>query len=74
MVESARKMCVSVRVGGKKPKSVWWNDVVKVAVERKEAAWREALRARDNVAEERCMEVYNEEKEKVKRCIYQIKK
>ena len=26
MVESAREVCGSVRVGGKNPKSVWWND------------------------------------------------
>ena len=30
-------MCGSVRVGGKNPKSVWWNDEVKTAVRRKEA-------------------------------------
>ena len=28
MVESARKVCGSVRVGGKNPKSLWWNDEV----------------------------------------------
>ena len=26
IVESAREVCGSVRVGGKNPKSVWWND------------------------------------------------
>ena len=31
------------------------------------------LRARDEVAKERCKEVYNEEKRKVKRFIYQSK-
>ena len=35
-------------------KNVWWNDVVKAAVERKEAAWKEVLGARYNVAKERC--------------------
>ena len=29
MVESAREVCCSVRVGGKNPKSVWWNDEIK---------------------------------------------
>ena len=29
MVEGAREVCGSVRVGGKNPKSVWWNDKVK---------------------------------------------
>ena len=26
MVESSRELCGSVKVGGKNPKSVWWND------------------------------------------------
>ena len=43
MVESARKVCGSVRVGGKNPKSVWWNDEIKSAVGRKEAAWKGVL-------------------------------
>ena len=29
MVESAREVYSSVRVGGKNPKSMWWNDEVK---------------------------------------------
>ena len=45
MVESAREVCSSVRVGEKKPKSVWWNDEMKAAVRRKEAAWKGALAA-----------------------------
>ena len=39
MVDSIREVWGSVRVGGKNLKNVWWNDVVKVAVERKETAW-----------------------------------
>ena len=39
MVESARKMCGSVRIVGGNPKSVWWNYQVKAAVKRKEDAW-----------------------------------
>ena len=35
--------------------------------------WKEVLGARDEVAKERCMEVYEEEKRKVKKCIYQSK-
>ena len=58
-------MCGSVRVGDVNPKSVWWNDWVKAAVIRKEA-----LGARDEDARERCLEVYKEEKRKVKRRIY----
>ena len=39
MVLSAREVCGSVRVGGKDPKNVWWNGIVK-------AAWKEVLGAR----------------------------
>ena len=38
MGESAREVCGSVRVWGKDPKSMWWNDKIKAAVRRKEAA------------------------------------
>ena len=38
MVESAREICSSVKVGGKNPKSVWCNGEIKAAVRRKEAA------------------------------------
>ena len=67
-------MCDSVRVGENNPKNLLWNDVVNDAVERKEAAWREVLGASDDVAKDRCMEVYKEEKRKVKSCIYQSEK
>ena len=30
-------------VGGKNPKSLWWNEEVKAEVRRKEAAWKEVL-------------------------------
>ena len=73
MVESLREVCSSVQVGGRNPKSVWWNDHVKVVVKRKEDAWKEVLGVRDEDAMERCLEVYKEEKRKVKRCIYQSK-
>ena len=43
MVEIARLLCGSVKVGGKNSKNVRWNDVVKAGVRRKEAAWREVL-------------------------------
>ena len=60
MVESEREVCGSVRVGGKNPKSVWWNNEVKAAVRR-----MEVLAARDEKAKERCMEPYKEEERKV---------
>ena len=47
MVESAREVCGSVKVGGKNPKSVWWNDEIKAAVRRKEDAWKGVLAASD---------------------------
>ena len=53
---------------------MWWNDEVKVAVRRKKAASKKELGARDEDAKQRCLEVYEEEKRKVKRCIYQTKK
>ena len=40
MVESAREVCSSVRIGGKNPKSLWENDEIKAAVRRKEIAWK----------------------------------
>ena len=41
MVDSARKVCGSARVGGVNPKSVWWNDQIKAVAKRKEAPWKE---------------------------------
>ena len=38
MIENAREVYGSLRAGGKNSKNVWWNDVVKPVVERKEAA------------------------------------
>ena len=63
-----------MRVGGKNPKSVWWNDETKAEVRRKEASWKGVLAACDEETKERCMEAYREEKRKVKRCIIQSKK
>ena len=62
MVDSPREVCSSVR-GREYPKKVWWNGVVKDAIERKEAAWRKVLGVRDEVAKDRCMMVYKGEKE-----------
>ena len=58
-------MVGSVReVGGKNPKSLWWNDDAKSAVRRKEV-----LAVSNEEAKERCMKAYREEKRKVKRYI-----
>ena len=59
--------------GGRNPKNVQWNEVVKAVVERKEDGRKEILGARDEVTKDRCTEVYKE-KRKVKRCIYKSKK
>ena len=57
MVESAREVCCSVRLGvGKNAKSVWWNDEVKAMVRGNEDAWREVLAPSDEEAKERCMQ------------------
>ena len=69
VVERAKEMCGSVQLRGGNPNSVWWNDQVEAVVKRKEE-----LEARDEDARERCLEVYIEEKRKVKRFIYQSKK
>ena len=42
--------------GGKNTKSMWWNDKIKAAVRRKEAAWKEVLAASDEETKERFME------------------
>ena len=67
---SAREAYGSVRVEGKNPKSVCWNDEVKSAVRRKEVTWKEVLAANDEVAKERCMKAYRGEKRKVRRYEY----
>ena len=45
-----------MRVGGKNSKSVLWNDEMKAAVRRKEAAWKGLLAARNKEKKERCIE------------------
>ena len=72
MVKSLRG--VRLRVGGRNPKSVWWNNEIKTAVKRQMADWKEELGGRDDDSKERCMETYKEEKRKVERYIYQSKK
>ena len=42
MVESAKEVFGSVRVEGKNPKSAWWNDEIKAAVE--ERCWQLVVR------------------------------
>ena len=51
-------------MGGNNPKSVWWNDEVKAADKRKEAAWKEVLGARNEDAKEICMKAYRKERRK----------
>ena len=52
MAGSPREVCGSERRREKNPKSMWWNDVVKAAVERKEAVWKKVFEARDEVTKE----------------------
>ena len=47
---------------------MWWNGQVKVAVKRKEDAWKEMLRVKDEDAKERYLEAYKEGEKKVKKC------
>ena len=72
MVESAREVYGLVRVGGRNPKSVGWNDKVKAAVKRKEDTWKEVLGARHEDARETYLEAYKEEKGKVKRAFIKV--
>ena len=44
---------------------MWWNDDVKDAVKRKEAARKKVFSGSDEEAKERCTEAYIEEKRKV---------
>ena len=50
---------------GENLKNVWWNDVVKATVQSKETAWKKVLGA-NNEVKDRCMEIYKEEKRKIK--------
>ena len=69
IVESAREVCGSVRVGER-------NQNVCCGTMRKKLQFGERgclegrVAASDEEAKERCMEGYREEKRKVKRCIY----
>ena len=73
MVESAREVCGSVRIGGKNPRSVWLNGEIKAEVRRKNSAWKRVLAASDEETKERCMEACREEKINVNRCIIRRK-
>ena len=59
MAESARKVC-----------NVWLSTSRRWEPKK---CWKEMLGARNEDAKERCLEVYKEEKRKVKKCIYQSK-
>ena len=50
MVKSAREIYGLMRVGERTPKSVQWDDEVKAAVERAEAAQKQVQGTRDGVA------------------------
>ena len=48
--------------------------MVKATIKRKETAWKEVLEVSDEVAKDRCMEVYKEERREVKSYVYKSKK
>ena len=50
------------------------NDEFKAAIEMKEAAWKNVLRAKDEIMKNLYMEIYKEKMRRVKRCIYKNKK
>ena len=41
LVQNSKEVCDSLRGGGMNPMSLWWNDEIKTAVMRNEAAWKE---------------------------------
>ena len=53
----------------KNPKSIWWNDEVKLAVEGKVV-----FGAREGAPKERCKEAYKEEKRKFKGVFFRTKR
>ena len=48
--------------------------MVNAVGEKKEAAWKEKLGAKDEFAKERCMEAYKEEKRMLKGVYFRIKR
>ena len=63
MVESAREMCGSVRVGWNNPKSMWWSNEVKAAVIRKNAPGKEMFGTINENAKERRTMLKEDQKE-----------
>ena len=75
MVQSAREVYGSVRVGGGNEKSTWGNDQVKAKVKRKEDAWKEVMGARDEDAREMCLKIYTKRKrERLKGVFFKVRR
>ena len=55
MINSTRELRNSIRVERNRPESDWGNKEVNVAGERKEAAWKIVLGAREDNGKEGCM-------------------
>ena len=55
-----------MREEGKNPRSIWWQDEVKVAVRRKEAAWKEMSAANDEKGKEKCRKRTEKRRERLK--------
>jgi hypothetical protein len=74
LVNSAREICGSAKVGNRNVNSEIWCDEVKQAINRKKEAWLKVLQAKDEILKERYMEEYKEERRKTKKCINKRKK
>ena len=69
IAESAKELFDSEIMGGKNQKNMECNDKVKAVIRRKEVVWKGVFGATNEEIKERCMELYREEKSKVKRYI-----
>ena len=74
MVERAREVCGSLRVGRGKPKSVWWNDQMKAAVKRKEDAWKGVFGTRDKGARESVWKPTKRKRERLKGAFIKVRR
>ena len=72
--DSAREVCGSVKVRGKNPKNLWWNDMIKASVERRRLHRRRYMELQMRLQKADVWRFRKKRREKLKRCIYQSKK